>query len=277
MAKTKKFPKFSTVLEKEPSFTIVRKSKVAKRRPPKKANKKANKFVEEMKNYKNIPQRNAFIKAVYRMNKKSNAADLFTKYVIPADDLIDAVNKKNLKPLAALVKEKTQFIHTYERTQHKGKITDVHKPPMFVNLELEEGVFTEWFVVKKSTIEGDAGNGLFAARDFAENETVGIYLGQQLPQPRENATYTIESNNFGFVDAVSTVMNHDNFPKYMGLHMCNDPTLNLTNREELKKQGEKINLVVYHDLLVVAKKEIRKGDELFLHYKGSYYSYNLLP
>jgi hypothetical protein len=178
-----------------------------------------------------------------------------------------------LKPLAALVKEKTQFIHTYQRIQHKGKIVDVHKPPMFVNLELEEGEFTEWFVVKKSTIE-DSGNGLFAARDFAENETVGIYLGQQLPAPRENATYTIESNNFGFVDAVSTVMNHDNFPKYMGLHMCNDPTLKITDREELKKEGEKINLLVYHDLLVVAKKEIRKGDELFLHYKGSYHSYN---
>jgi hypothetical protein len=115
---------------------------------------------------------------------------------------------------------------------------------------------------------------LFAARDFAEDETVGIYLGQQLPAPRENATYTIESNNFGFVDAVSTVMNHDNFPKYMGLHMCNDPTLNFTDREEIKNQGAKVNLVVYHDLLVVAKKEIRKGDELFLHYKGSYYSYN---
>jgi hypothetical protein len=44
-----------------------------------------------------------------------------------------------------------------------------------MELELEEGEWTKWFVVQKSTIAG-AGYGLFAARDFDEKETVGIYL-----------------------------------------------------------------------------------------------------
>jgi hypothetical protein len=59
-----------------------------------------------MKNYKNIPQRKALLKAIFRMNKKSDAADLFSKHVIPANDLIDAVKIEDLKPLAALIKNK---------------------------------------------------------------------------------------------------------------------------------------------------------------------------
>jgi hypothetical protein len=87
---------------------------------------------------------------------------------------------------------------------------------------------TEWFFVKESTIKG-ARNGLFAARNFAENETVGIYLGQQLPEPHEDVTYTIQSNNFGFVNVVSTVMNYDKYPKYMGLHIIEESVSGLTN------------------------------------------------
>jgi hypothetical protein len=36
------------------------------------------------------------------------------------------------------------------------------------------------------------------------------------------------------------------------------------------KQKKKINLMLFDDLMVVAKKQIREGDELFLHFKGSY-------
>jgi hypothetical protein len=52
--------------------------------------------------------------------------------------------------------------------------------------------------------------------------------------------------------------------------MANDPTLFLTNRNQINEAKERINLNMFNDLMVVAKKPIREGDELFLHYKGSY-------
>jgi hypothetical protein len=97
-----------------------------------------NKFVKEKKNYKNIPQRKDLLKSIYCMSKKSEAADLFTKHVIPA--LIDAVKKKDLKPLAALMKEKTEFKEKVEKSETNGVTTYTHKSgtPVSNNLKLEE-------------------------------------------------------------------------------------------------------------------------------------------
>jgi hypothetical protein len=46
--------------------------------------------------------------------------------------------------------------------------------------------------------------------------------------------------------------------------MCNDLTLYLTNRHKIKEAKEKINLLMWDDLMVVAKKKIRGGIDFAL-------------
>jgi hypothetical protein len=202
-----------------------------------------------------------------QMGKDLNGSDVFTQYVITTKVLEVALAEKIVKPLAERVSLFTEYTTKYtEKTKNRTK--EVIKT-MLIELELEEGESTKWFVVKKSTIAG-AGYGLFAARDFDEKENVGIYLGQQFHKARKDVTYTIQTKVFGFVDGLSSVMNHRNYPRHMSLHMANDPTLFLTNRNQINEAKERINLNMFNDLMVVAKKPIREGDELFLHYKGSY-------
>jgi hypothetical protein len=206
-----------------------------------------------------------------RKGKDPNGSDVFTEYVITSTGLDDALTQKIVSPLAERVSLFARF--SWECTKMANPFTKVIikmlESPMSVYLELEQGELTKWFIVKESTIAG-AGYGLFATRDFNEKETVGIYLGQQFHKARQDVTYTIQTKVFGFVDGLSSVMNNRNYPRHMCLHMCNDPTLFLTNRNQINAAKERIILLMFNDLMVVAKKPIREGEKLFLHYKESY-------
>jgi hypothetical protein len=53
--------------------------------------------------------------------------------------------------------------------------------------------------------------------------------------------------------------------------MCNDPSFHVNSIRGKKKAAEEgRNIFVQHDLLVIAKTNIAKGEELFLDYSGSY-------
>jgi hypothetical protein len=258
---SKQRPKLSNKPLEDNPMKSHRRNKFPKPRPNNKKNKKSG--TDDTKGI--------LINTISRWDKDEKSSDIFTEYVITTRVLDDALTKKIVSPLAERVSLFARF--SWKCTKMANPFTKVIiemlESPMNVYLELEQGKLTKWFVVKESTIE-NAGYGLFAARDFNEKETVGIYLGQQFHKARKDVTYTIQTKEFGFVDGLSSVMNNRNYPRHMCLHMCNDPTLFLTKREQINEAKEKLNLLMFDDLMVVAKKPIREGDELFLHYKGSY-------
>jgi hypothetical protein len=101
-------------------------------------------------------------------------------------------------------------------------------------------------------------------------------LGQQFKNEPKDCKYTINSDTFWFVDAKSSAMNHDKHHHHMCIHMCNDPSFHVNSIRRKKKAAEEgYYIFVQRDLLVIAKKNIAKGDELFLDYNGSYYRNSL--
>jgi hypothetical protein len=157
-----------------------------------------------------------------------------------------------------------------------------------------------WVSVSKSTI-GNAGNGLFAAREFQKGETIGFYVGNVVYKyPKKwtaKASEEFLQEQQGFLEDDSRTMtlvdkkgfrvvvnpcygrNREkiaNPPLLMGIHFLNDFTKIYDDEmgESLKEKVMKHNNVWVDDQGgVKATKRIRVGQELLLSYEGKRRSY----
>ena len=123
-------------------------------------------------------------------------------------------------------------------------------------------VKTPWVTVKKSALE-NAGLGLFAARRFEKNEVVTIYHApKKSKQPIDDA-YAMKYR--GWYHTVP-VGDNEMPPYYMGAHFINDATYNCEDSK--RKYLEQKNNCTLEGLLVKARGEIRRGEEIKVSYYG---------
>ena len=118
--------------------------------------------------------------------------------------------------------------------------------------------------MRLSTIP-DANYGLFAARNFRKGDIIGIYNGGKALTGHPGHSIVWQhgiKHCYPFNNSRSMNENHC---KTMGMQMINDPEWNKVGEE--KESAFKVNVFVDKCLLVRAKIDIVKGDELFMNYQ----------
>lgn len=129
-----------------------------------------------------------------------------------------------------------------------------------------------FFTVNTSTVPS-SGLGLFAARNFKKGEYVGMYLGVEVTSQNSEAfnecRYVMTCGQDRYVDARNGI-NHSTDPRaYMGCHMMNDPTYGMKlDDTKWTTTFALVNVICHDNLLMSATRDIAKGEELFLSYRG---------
>ena len=147
----------------------------------------------------------------------------------------------------------------------------------------------EWFVVKRSTIEG-AGLGLFADRNFQNGECMGLFMGSIQPKTKAYSKFAITSPVLGTIDPVKGFKGADVPRYYMGVHMVNDYGFNelkddtqhikkkrksgksqftKKKRETPKSDKFENNALIDECCLLWAKRNIYSGEEICIGYSTS--------
>lgn len=122
--------------------------------------------------------------------------------------------------------------------------------------------------VKKSTIP-NAGKGLFATRDFKQNEVIGKYTGDVLT-PEENSQrhgkHPVHDLNAYGVSITSA--------KKVVDASCNRSLMSLANgsANRSKSNARFMDKLVEGKVNVRATKKIRKGQEIIVHYGKGYFT-----
>jgi len=141
-------------------------------------------------------------------------------------------------------------------------------------------------IYKKKSKLKNAGNGIFAKRDFLSGEIICLYCPYLIFDKKNGQVITIDKDeknldeiNKCYGDYVLNVY-HDisifanpNFEKNKDClgHMCND-----RGYSPYKRYNEDFNNGIFNYLYLIATKPIRKDDEIYISY-GRNYWYNKLP
>lgn len=103
--------------------------------------------------------------------------------------------------------------------------------------------------------------GVFAMREFTKGQAIGWYYGKarnsSIPRDDNSAMYQMAN-----IDAQGGI----GFPGRLGMHFLNDPTMNLQETRDINKAKKMWNVELESDYAVVAKRQIRIGDELYADY-----------
>ena len=115
--------------------------------------------------------------------------------------------------------------------------------------------------IAKSGMEG-GGFGLFAEKDYEKDECVGYYCGRMISGKQ------IKASNYSIKTSTNPpqVWQARREDVWMGLHFVNDPFLSNYGKTKVDSESTKYNIKIDGNLRVTAKRFIRKGTELFLHY-----------
>ena len=135
----------------------------------------------------------------------------------------------------------------------------------------------DYLEIKKSTLGTDeetgdvknpdiwrfSGFGIFANRDFQKGEYIGPYLGEIKENGRNtlNSSYSMNRPDGKILDANGGFWNK----WYFGMHWMNDA-------RESKEHCFKNNVDVDAHLRFYAKRDIKKGEELFVSYGKAYWN-----
>ena len=121
------------------------------------------------------------------------------------------------------------------------------------------------FIIKKSGI-ANAGMGLFARRDFKKNEVLGEYYGEQVSANQLKGRYGTSTAPFG-LQAGGLIFDA----------ACKRSLMSVANaRKNFSNANAKISSSRNANgrVNVRAKKKIKKGREVFVHYGSDYWKYN---
>lgn len=132
--------------------------------------------------------------------------------------------------------------------------------PIKLNIMINLGgiqMSVPWCYIDNSTIEG-AGNGLFAARSFAQGDLIGYYWGK----PAKNNKSEFSRYQFLEVDAIGGLDN----PLGLGLHFTNDPAFGVVNEDQRKLLFCKVNISFGRNYDAYALRAISPGEEILVDY-----------
>lgn len=145
-----------------------------------------------------------------------------------------------------------------------------------------------WVYTKKSEIP-NAGLGLFAGRDFDQNDVIGMYCGEVLLESRtmmERAPI-VKPNDYiiGLKDLGSGRM------EYVDGHVCASEDYVLQKKKfhkgtvgspdamlpMMNDLPEHSNVTMYNNRMCVASRPIKKGEELYMSYGQEYWQFSTPP
>jgi len=121
------------------------------------------------------------------------------------------------------------------------------------------------FVIKKSGIPG-AGKGLFAKRDFKKNEVLGEYYGEELSAKQLTERYGQSTAPYALLAGGKIIDS-----------ACKRSLMSVANaKKNLEQANAKFsnNINANGRVNVRAKKKIKAGKEVFVHYGSDYWKYN---
>ena len=215
-------------------------------------------------------------------NNSANEDDPFVKWVLGADNFHKEKGKKWFNAcksavcLRLCVSERVWKVHVEQKSGHFLENDDDETREFKVQFHttgddvtknesqkvVQEQGRMNWLRIKKSTIEG-AGFGCFADRDFEEGSIIGLYMGSQDPA-KGDLGYSMKSKSTGLQLHCHSFTNpksmKEQVTKTMGMQMLNDPNYGG------KASGKEVNAVCQTDMLVCAKKDIKRGEEIFIDY-----------
>jgi hypothetical protein len=124
----------------------------------------------------------------------------------------------------------------------------------FSSCEMNKVPLVKWLIIKKSTITRTKKltMGVFANRKFIGNEVIGLFYGQRIDKFLKTSEYAFHSK-YGIYDPLRGFVGDDNIVYNMAMHIVVEP-----------KDETKVNAELSCDFLVRAKRDIGKGEEIFL-------------
>ena len=232
------------------------------------------------------PTRTSSLRYPTRSSRSSEEQRSPFDLVLDAIGFWDNLGSQALK-VPTIVKRISTRTNVYKVQLHHTKTDEISTPKEWrINLRVETSSEPIPFLVEKQSTLPGSNLGIFAARNFKMGEYIGIYLGVVLQKLEGNTTeeieikerdlfkgrrYVMTYGNKGYVDARAGIDHHSHPRAYMGCHMINDPTYNLSHDcsdDEKRNALDLVNVVCYDDLLVAAQKDISDGQEFFLRYAG---------
>ena len=118
--------------------------------------------------------------------------------------------------------------------------------------------------VKKSQLK-DAGYGMFSNVRLERNDIVGVYMGTSPPGTSVATGTTHRERPYllqGVADGNGGI--GSGYPLHLGMHLVNDPNLLKSSDEKLSP----VNVETFTDGLMVARRRIDVGDEIFFSYNA---------
>jgi hypothetical protein len=131
---------------------------------------------------------------------------------------------------------------------------------------------THLFTIKPSTV-WDAGYGLFFAQNVKQGRCIGLAHGKVKSLDEETTSnYAWRSDSLGVVidPGGSRSDRRHNFPVYLGIHLANDPGLDVNDQGCLTRRRaveiKNYNITVSDNFWVYTLRDVQKGEEAFLNY-----------
>ena len=198
---------------------------------------------------------------ILAISPKGNARNDFIEENIEIITLPPVINK-----------QKVMGAHYPNEDKEKSEDPTLVQQLLKVNLAKtnEKPLFKEWFYIRQSDIE-KSGVGVFAAKEFRRGDYLGVYAGKHKKKPGYSSPYYMysEENQYG-IDGYSSKPGN---PILLGLHLANDYYLHLIladapdwNQYRRRKNAPEYNMYVNHNFVCFAKRNIKKGEEIYLHY-----------
>ena len=222
-------------------------------------------------------------KEAKRRAKKHKAANSGLKLHRFAERLVCALKKvdqnhrdKELKALKAMFhnrkepEEGDEYNFCMQYIHHiKAENTTIQ--PKLLNARMIKTVFKldgiDYVSTQESNIN-DAGIGLFAEKTFRKEEIIGVYFGDYVADI-ENGS----KSGYQFLHMDVPILPDGAQERYFGCHFVNDPTFNGVSKKKnpnsKRNKKMKINAYLGNDYKLIASKEIKKGDEIFISYNFS--------
>ncbi len=222
-------------------------------------------------------------KEANRHAKKHKAANSGLKLHGFAERLVSALKKvetkdrdKELKALKAMFHNRKepeegdefnfriQYIHHVEAesTTIQPKLLD---PRMIKTVFKLDGI--DYVSTQESNIS-DAGIGLFAEKSFKKDEIIGVYFGEYVEDTKNGS-----ESGYQFLHMDVPLLDDGGQERYFGCHFINDPEWKekstMKNRASKRNKKMKRNAYLGNDYKLIASKEIKKGEEIFISYNYS--------
>ena len=137
---------------------------------------------------------------------------------------------------------------------------------LYLKSEAPRTNWVQWLELKPSNIPG-AGLGVFTLREFTRGQAIGWYYGTK---KKKSVGQDGAAGGTMYQLADLDAQGSFGYPGRLGMHVMNDPTMNLLDDAERQNAMRMWNVMLHSDYAVTAKRQIRIGEELYADYNRAF-------